>query len=140
MGVVEVAQIGTGTGRSGSGTELDPYVYDDTIVGAKKLAEDLFDEAEAAVEDLDVSEFALAEKNSSTDIITIHGLSQSDGLIAGGVNAGNDISFAAVAANGEAASVSIADAGSYTTATNVEDALQDVYARLTWGSFPSSGS
>jgi hypothetical protein len=45
MGVVEVAQIGAaGSGRTGSGTDLDPYVYNDTIKGAKYYAKDYTDE------------------------------------------------------------------------------------------------
>ena len=34
------AVVGTGTGRTGSGTELDPYVYADTIKGVKTLIAD----------------------------------------------------------------------------------------------------
>jgi hypothetical protein len=46
MGVVEVAQIGAAnSGRTGSGTQADPYVYNDTIKGAKWKAEDDLAEA-----------------------------------------------------------------------------------------------
>lgn len=138
MGVAEVAQIGSGTGRSGSGTQADPYVYDDTIVGAKKLAQDLFTEATDAIDGLDVTEFALAEKDSSTGVVTIHGISETDGEIAVGVNSGNDVVLAAIAGTGAAADVAIADAGSYTNETDVEGAIQELYGKLTWGSFPSN--
>ena len=37
----KAAVIGTGTGRTGSGTQVDPYVYEDTIKGTKTYAEDL---------------------------------------------------------------------------------------------------
>lgn len=37
----KAAVIGTGTGRTGSGTQADPYVYEDTIKGTKTYAEDL---------------------------------------------------------------------------------------------------
>ena len=135
MTVVEAAVVGTGTGRSGSGTELDPYVYDDTIVGAKKYAEDLAAEAAAGIDALDVTEFALAEKNGSTNVVTIHGISETDGEIAVGSNSANDVTLAAVAATGDAADVAIADAGGYTSQTDVEGALQEIYENLTWISF-----
>lgn len=40
MTVVEVAEIGTGTGRTGTGTTQDPYVYADNIKGVKTLIAD----------------------------------------------------------------------------------------------------
>lgn len=88
-----------------------------------------------AVEALDVTEFALAEKDSSTNVVTIHGISEADGEVAVGVSSANDITLAAVAATGEAGSVSIADAGSYTSETTVEGAIQEIYGKLQWASF-----
>ncbi len=40
MTVVEVAEIGTGTGRTGTGTQDDPYVYADNIKGTKTYVDD----------------------------------------------------------------------------------------------------
>ena len=40
MSVIEVAEIGSGTGRSGSGTQGDPYVYADNIKGTKTYVDD----------------------------------------------------------------------------------------------------
>ena len=78
------------------------------------------------IEALDVTEFALAEKNSSTNVVTIHGISEADGEIAVGVSSANDVTLAAVAATGAAADVSITDSGSYFTSTDVEGALAEL--------------
>ena len=78
------------------------------------------------IEDLDVAEFALAEKNSSTNVITIHGISETDGEIAIGASSANDVTLAAVAATGAAEDVSITDSGSYFTSDNVEGALAEL--------------
>lgn len=40
MTVVEVAEIGSGTGRTGTGTQGDPYVYADNIKGTKTYVDD----------------------------------------------------------------------------------------------------
>lgn len=120
--------IGTGTGRSGSGTEQDPYVYADTIKGVKTLIADSVSDVEAVVNDLD-STATIASK--SGDIVTLKaGLVQEDGLVTN--NSSSDIVLAAVAANGEAGSVSVEDNGGYFTATDVEAVLQSIGAQLTW--------
>lgn len=124
--------IGTGTGRSGSGTEQDPYVYDDTIKGVKTMIEDKAAEAASSVDDLDVSEFALASKSGNT--VTIKGIKETDGKIAVGTDTTKDVTLADVAASGAAADVAIADAGNYTSQTSVEGALQEIYQNLTWQS------
>ena len=124
--------IGSGTGRSGSGTELDPYVYEDTIKGVKTMINDKAAEAAASVNDLDVSEFALATKSGNT--VVIKGIKETDGKIAVGTDTTKDITFADVAASGAAADVSIADAGNYTSQSTVEAALQEIYQNLTWQS------
>lgn len=124
--------IGTGTGRSGSGTEQDPYVYDDTIKGVKTMIEDKAAEAASSVDDLDVSEFALASKSGNT--VTIKGIKETDGKIAVGTDTTKDVTLADVAASGAAADVAIADAGNYTSQASVEGALQEIYQNLTWQS------
>ena len=124
--------IGTGTGRSGSGTELDPYVYDDTIKGVKTMIVDKAAEAAASVDDLDVSEFALATE--SNNVVTIKGIKEVDGKITVGTDTTKDIVFEEVAVTGAAADVSIADAGNYTSQSTVEGALQEIYQNLTWQS------
>ena len=78
------------------------------------------------IDGLDVTEFPLAEKNSSTNVVTIHGISETDGKVAVGNTAANDVVLAPVAATGAAADVSIVDAGSLITATDVEGALQEL--------------
>lgn len=85
-----------------------------------------------AIDALDVTEFALAEKDSTTNVITIHGISESDGEIAVGVDSDNDVILAAVAATGDAADVSNAAitgvtkdvSGTPTATTNVQDTLE----------------
>ena len=59
-----------------------------------------------AVESLDVTEFPLAEV--SNNVVTIHGISESDGQIAVGANVANDIVLEEVAYTGAAADVSTA--------------------------------
>ena len=59
-----------------------------------------------AVEGLDVTEFPLAAV--SNNVVTIHGISESDGEIAVGVNSANDIVLEEVAYTGAAADVSTA--------------------------------
>ena len=77
-----------------------------------------------AVEALDASEFALATEASG--VVTIKGIKEVDGVIEVGTNSANDVTLAKVATTGAAEDVSIADAGGYLTATNVEDALQEL--------------
>lgn len=77
----------------------------------------------SAVQDLDVSEFALAEKNSSTNVITIHGISETNGEIAVGANSANDVTLAAVAATGNASDVAYTNSIGGQSVTNVDDAL-----------------
>lgn len=68
------------------------------IVGA-------INEIVSAIADLDVDEFALAEKDASTNVVTIHGISENEGKIAVGVDTANDVTLAAVAATGAAEDV-----------------------------------
>ena len=77
-----------------------------------------------AIDALDVTEFAVAEKDSTTNVITIHGISETNGKVASGTT--NNLSLAAVAATGAAANVSITDTGSHFTATDVEGALAEL--------------
>lgn len=78
------------------------------------------------IDALDVTEFALAEKDSSTNVVTIHGISETDGQIAVGASSTNDVTLAAVAATGAAEDVSITDSGSYFTSSDVEGALAEL--------------
>ena len=136
MNVVEAAQIGTGTGRSGSGTAQDPYVYDNTIIGAKKYTTDKIAELSTAIEHLDVTEFPLTSMDSGS-IITIHGIKEEDGKIAVGTNPNNDITLAKIAATGQAGDVELSSATSakFTSGTtDVDDALSQLATALTWGS------
>lgn len=75
---------------------------------------------------LDLTEAPIAEKNVSTNVITIHGIKQTNGAVEVGNTAANDIVLTPVAATGAAEDVSIADTGSYFTATDVEGALAEL--------------
>ena len=85
-----------------------------------------------AVEALDATEFALASKDASTNVVTIKGIKEVDGVIAVGTDSTNDITLAAVAATGEAGDVSntaIAGVtktveGTDVATTNVQDTLE----------------
>ena len=81
-----------------------------------------------AIDSLDVTEFALAEKDAN-DIITIHGISETDGEIAVGNTAANDVTFAKVAATGEAGDVAITTI-SGVTGDNVQAALESLKGLL----------
>ena len=99
---------------------------DDTTAGSVAKA------IKDAIDALDVTEFAIAEKDSTTNVITVHGISETDGKIAVGSNTANDITFAAVAATGAASDVSntaIAGvtkevSGTNIATTNVQDTLE----------------
>lgn len=77
-----------------------------------------------AIDGLDVTEFAVAEV--SNNVVTIHGVKEVDGKVEVGTTPANDIVLEEVAYTGAAADVSIADAGSKVTATNVEDAIAEL--------------
>lgn len=122
--------IGTGTGRTGSGTDLDPYVYADTIKGVKTLIADTAADAAAAVADLD-STAGIASK--SGNVVTIKtGLVQTDGVVTN--DSGTDIVLEDVAVSGASVDVSVTDSGNYFTGSNVEAILQEVGQQLTWQS------
>lgn len=128
------AVIGTGTGRSGAGTEEDPYVYADTVKGAKTYAKDLVDaaatDAAKAVSDLDVNEFALA--TVASNVVTIKGIKETDGKIEVGVDTTKDVTLEEIAMTGAAADLSVSDAGNYFDGANAEAILQEIGLRLTW--------
>ena len=80
--------------------------------------------------DLD-STASIASLDDSTGIITIKGgLVETDGIVVNapttGTGAVDDVVLAKVASTGTAADIAIVDAGSFITATNVEDALQEL--------------
>ena len=57
----------------------------ETIVNGKAI--------KAAIDGLDVSEFKLTETNTSTNVVTLHGIKETDGKIAVGTTSGNDVAF-----------------------------------------------
>jgi len=91
-----------------------------------------------AIDALDVTEFAIAGKDANTNVITIHGISETDGKVAVGTTAANDIAFAPVAATGAAADVTntaIAGvtkevSGTPTATTNLQDTLEALKALI----------
>lgn len=96
-----------------------------TLNGADTVAGSVAKSIKDAVEALDVTEFALAS-DDGTGVVTIKGIREVDGAIAVGTNTANDITLAKVATTGTAADVAIVDAGGLITATDVEDALQEL--------------
>lgn len=110
----------------------------DTLNGDDATAGSVAKAIKDAIESLDVTEFAIAEKDTQTNIITIHGISESDGSISVGENAANDIVLAAVAGSGEASDVAndvitgvtkIVN-GSPVATTNVQDTLAALKALI----------
>ena len=79
-----------------------------------------------AVEDLDVSEFALA--TNSAGVVTIKGIKEEDGEIAVGTNTANDVTLAKVATTGAAEDVSYSGTIGAAVVTNVDDALDALIA------------
>lgn len=75
-----------------------------------------------------------ARESVSAALARIDGDDQTDGSIAKAVKDAMD-TLADVATSGDAADVAIADAGNFTSQTNVEDALQEIYGAITWGTF-----
>lgn len=82
-----------------------------------------------AIEALDVSEFALASKDASTNVVTIKGIKEVDGVIAVGTDTTKDVTLAAVAATGAAEDVSYTATIGGTSVTDVDSAL-DALATL----------
>jgi len=97
---------------------IDTLNGDNTVIGS--VAKSIKD----AIEALTVNEFAIATNNNG--VITIHGISETNGVIAPGVNSINDIELVKLATTGKAEDVSIDDTGSKLTATNVEGALSEL--------------
>ena len=60
------------------------------------------DEIDGKIDALDVTEAPIAEENSTTHVITIHGIKEADGKVAVGNTAANDVILAPVAATGDA--------------------------------------
>lgn len=117
------------------GLAINPSKVDSTYItdGTVNTSTDLATVATvtAALDTLDVTEFAIAEKDSS-DIITIHGIYESDGKIAVGSNTTNDITLAKVAATGSASDVTVnsANYGGSTATTNLQTALTNLNAAV----------
>lgn len=57
----------------------------ETIVNGKAI--------KAAIDGLDVSEFNLAQTNTATNVVTLHGIKETDGKIGIGTTAGNNVTF-----------------------------------------------
>lgn len=60
------------------------------------------DEISTEIGKLDVTEAPIAAENSSTHVITIHGIKEENGKVAVGSNSANDITLAPVASTGDA--------------------------------------
>ena len=121
------ARIDAETTRAGDAENaLDARVDDleDAIGAGGSVSEQIT----AAIEALDGSA-TIASKNGN--VVTIKaGITEADGIVDN--NSGTDIVLEEVASTGAAADVSIADAGSYTSETTVEGAIQEIYQKLTW--------
>lgn len=103
--------------------ELDAAI--DVLNSADTVPGSVAKSIKDAIEAIDVTEFAIAEKDAN-DIITIHGVKQNDAAIAVGTTAANDVTLAKVAATGTAADVAVVDAAGKITATDVEGALAEL--------------
>ena len=77
------------------------------------------------IDALDVTEFALASKDAS-NVVTIHGISETNGKIAVGSAVANDVVLAAVAATGAAEDVSYDNTTSGLLATDAQAALDEL--------------
>lgn len=115
----------------GSGSTVKAAL--DTLNGTDTTAGSVAKAVKDAVDGLDVTEFAIAEKNSSTNVVTIHGAKETDGKIAVGTTAANDITLAAVAATGAAGDVAYSQTIGSTTVTNVDDALDELVTQTAGG-------
>ena len=100
-----------------------------TLKGADSVSGSVANSIKTAIEALDASEFALASKNASTNVITIKGIKENDGVIAVGTDTTNDVTLAAVAATGNASDVAYTATIGGTSVTDVDGAL-DALATL----------
>ena len=100
-----------------------------TLKGADTIPGSVANSIKTAIEALDASEFALASKNASTNVITIKGIKENDGVIAVGTDTTNDVTLAAVAATGAAEDVNYTATIGGTSVTDVDSAL-DALATL----------
>lgn len=96
----------------------------DVLNGDDETAGSVANSIKTAIEALDVTEFAIAEKDTN-NIITIHGIKEDDGKIAVGNTAANDVTFAKVAATGAATDLTVA-AIEGVTGTNAQAALESL--------------
>ena len=78
----------------------------------------------AAIEALDVNEFALA--TNSNGVVTIKGIKENDGLIAVGTDTTKDVTFAKAATTGAAEDISYANTDSGLTATDIQAAIDEL--------------
>ena len=78
----------------------------------------------AAIEALDVNEFALA--TNSNGVVTIKGIKENDGLIAVGTDTTKDVTFAKAATTGAAEDVSYVNTDSGLTATDIQAAIDEL--------------
>lgn len=98
-----------------------------TLVAAINEIDDHADKADASIQAM-TGTATIASKDAS-DIVTIKvGIEQADGIISN--TSGTDITLSKVAVTGTAADVTIVDASSKITATNVEDALTELVKRI----------
>ena len=79
---------------------------------------------QAAIQSLDVNEFALA--SASNGVVTIKGIKETDGKIAVGTDTSNDVTFAKVATTGAAEDISYDNTTSGLTADDVQEALDEL--------------
>lgn len=82
----------------------------------------------AAVEGLDVNEFALA--SVSGGIVTIKGIKEEDGKIAAGTTSANNVTLAKVATTGASGDVSYDNTVSGLTAANVKAAIDELQGNI----------
>ena len=105
----------------------------DTLNGSDSTTGSVAKAVKDAVDGLDVTEFALAEKASGTGVVTIHGAKEVDGKISVGTTAANDVVLAAVAGTGAASDVSYSQTIGAQTVTNVDDALDALVTQTAGG-------
>lgn len=112
-----------------TGAAADVSIADAGSVITATTVEGALQEIATEIDNMDVASFALASKDSTTNVITIKGLQETDGKVAADTSS-NTLTLAAVAATGKASDVAIDDTGSLITAGTVEGALAEIAAEI----------
>ena len=105
-----------------------------TLIGADKALDSAIAAIGSAIEHMDATNIQGVTVSTDNDVIelTLKGISEADGVISQGTGT-DKVTFAKVANTGAAADVSVTTISTGSTATNVQDALEELAVQITAG-------